>query len=103
MNTHQALSISQLFLELQLYHLLKRKKQFQALKEDILGNALDLNKDEILLRLDDSILEKYVTNLLVDFIIEYMPNGATNRNKKSIVEAYKDLICEMILNLNFKS
>jgi|GEM_PF-932241 len=81
----------------------KTKKQFQALKEDILGNALDLNKDEILLRLDDSILEKYVTNLLVDFIIEYMPNGATNRNKKSIVEAYKDLICEMILNLNFKS
>ena len=76
----------------------KSKKQFDKLKEDIIGETLNMKKEDILLRLTDNIIDKYVTNSLVEFVIENKPKGANERSKESIIKTYKELISEMLLN-----
>ncbi|MES2396189.1 MAG: ATP-binding protein [Bacteroidota bacterium] len=70
----------------------KDLEEYKSIKEKLSGSK-DLNKI-----LTNDFLSGFITDSLIDWVIENKPNGSVVRNKETILNAYKDLIIAFIEN-----
>ncbi|HEX5001777.1 MAG TPA: hypothetical protein VFW78_04720 [Bacteroidia bacterium] len=76
--------------------------EYNAFKEKIKSSTNIENIENVKNALNDNLLSEYITDALIDWVIENKPKDFPSRDRKSVLDGYRILIID-ILQSNFES
>lgn len=71
-------------------------EEYVSFKERIMSSTDITKSNNLKNALTDNILSEYITDALIDWVIEHKPKDFPDRNKKSVLEGYRTLIIDIL-------